>query len=198
MVPPPTEPQLEALKRLRLGLQIMALRALGDSDAAEEAVQETLVRALEALRDGRPRDPEKLGAFVRGIARHVIADTHRARHRSSPLEAAPPTALGTDQNDPLKALISAEERDSVRLALAQLSAGDREILRLSFFEGLTPVEIAERLGEPALRIRKRKSRALGRLRRAFRRRTATGHESTPSPTDERMDCGASEGPGGEP
>ena len=74
MVPPGGKPELEAVEQLRLGLRIMALRALGDPEAAEEAVQETLVRALEALREGRPRDPEKLGAFVRGIARHVIAE----------------------------------------------------------------------------------------------------------------------------
>lgn len=198
VVVPPAEPQPEALERLRLGLQIMALRALGDPDAAEEVVQETLVRAWEAMRAGRPDDPEKLGAFVRGIARHVIADTHRTRRRSPSLEAVHPEALGSDRDNPLAALISAEERASVRLALSRLSAGDREILRLSFFEGLTPVAIAERLGEPALRIRKRKSRALGRLRRAFpRRQTANGHESAPSPTDEQIERDGSEARGGE-
>ncbi len=184
MVPPGGKPELAALEQLRLGLQIMALRALGDPEAAEEAVQETLVRALEALRDGRPRDPEKLGAFVRGIARHVIADAHHARQRSAPLDAVPETQHGAGGNDPLSALISDEERDSVRRALARLSAADRDILHLSFFEGLTPLEIAERLGEPALRIRKRKSRALRRLREAFSRASATGHDSRSSETDQ--------------
>lgn len=180
MVAPGRRPELD-VEQLRLGLQIMALRALGDPEAAEEAVQETLVRALEALRDGRPRDPEKLGAFVRGIARHVIADIHHARKRSAPLDAVPETQRRTSSDDPLGSLITAEERDQVRRALAQLAPGDRDILHLSFFEGLSPAEIAERLGEPALRIRKRKSRALRRLREAFSR--GTGHESRPSQTD---------------
>lgn len=181
---PHAESQSEAVERLRLGLQIMALRALGDPEAAEEVVQETLVRALEALRDGRPNDPEKLGAFVRGIARHVIADTQRARQRHAPLDVVESTACGTSQNDPLTALISTEERDRVRQALTRLSAGDREILHLSFFEGLTPLEIAERLAEPGLRIRKRKSRALGRLRQAFLGEAGACHESGASQTDE--------------
>jgi RNA polymerase sigma-70 factor (ECF subfamily) len=166
---PEGEPGLEVLERLRLGLQIMALRALRDPDAAEEAVQETLVRAVEALRDGRPGNPEKLGAFVRGIARHVIADVHRTHQRTTHLQDTPQAMHPTSGDDPLAALITAEERDHVRAALTQLSAGDREILQLSFFEGLTPVEIAERLGEPPLRIRKRKSRALNRVRRALLR-----------------------------
>ncbi len=166
---PDGESEQEALEQLRLGLQIMALRALGDPDAAEEAVQETLVRALDALRDGRIGNPDKLGAFVRGIARHVIADAHRARQRSARQQPLSDTSPAGGDADPLTALINAEERDHVRSALTQLSAGDREILHLSFFEGLTPVEIAERLGEPPLRIRKRKSRALNRVRRALLR-----------------------------
>ncbi len=170
MVSAAGQPQPEVIERLRLGLQIMALRALGDPEAAEEAVQETLVRALEALRDGRVGDPEKLGAFVRGIARHVIADIHRARQRAAPLHAMPGAGPHSTGDDPLTALITAEERERVRLALTQLSARDREILRLSFFEGLGPVDIAERSGEPALRVRKRKSRALSRLRRALLRK----------------------------
>lgn len=181
MVPPGGKPELQ-VEQLRLGLQIMALRALGDPEAAEEAVQESLVRALEALRDGRPRDPKKLGAFVRGIARHVIADAHHARRRTAPLDALPETQRGTVNDDPLSSLITDEERDQVRRALGQLSAADRDILHLSFFEGMTPVDIAERLGEPALRIRKRKSRALRRLREAFERASATGHDSRSSRT----------------
>jgi RNA polymerase sigma-70 factor (ECF subfamily) len=182
-VPAGSKPELEAVERLRSGLQIMALRALGDPEAAEEVVQEILVRAVEALRDGRPEDPEKLGAFVRGIARHVIADTQHARQRSVPLQSVPEAAQTTPGDDPLTILITTEERNRVRLALTKLSAGDREILQLSFFEGLTPVEIAERLGEPALRIRKRKSRALRRLREAFLQGASTCHESSSSQTD---------------
>jgi RNA polymerase sigma factor (sigma-70 family) len=183
VVSPAAEPQLEAVERLRLGLQIMALRALGDPDAAEEAVQETLVRTLEALRKGRLRDPQKLGAFARGIARHVIADALSARRRQVPLQAVSQTKRSSGSDNPLSTLISTEERDRVRQALTQLSARDREILHLAFFEGLTPIEIAERSGEPALRIRKRKSRALRRLREAFRKGAGTCHESRSSETE---------------
>ena len=69
--------------------------------------------------------------------------------------------------DPLAALVSAAERARLRDALARLSHGDCELLRLSFFEAVTPTQLARRLGEPVERIRKRKSRALERLRRAF-------------------------------
>jgi len=183
LAPPPAGPEPDALEQLRLGVKIMALRALRDAETAEEVAQETLVRALEAIRDGRPRDPEKLGAFVRGIARHVIADAQRASQRSVPLQEPQQHKLVTHRADPLTALITTEERDRVRLALTQLSAGDREVLHLSFFDGLSPLEIAERAGEPASRIRKRKSRALSRLRQAFLQGAGTCHELRSPQTD---------------
>lgn len=155
------------LELLRSGLRLMALRALGDLEAAEEAVQETLARAFDVLRGGRRLDPRELGAFVGGIARHVIVDAHRARQRAVSLESLPDPPAATATDDPLAALVSADERARLRAALGRLSTGDYELLRLSFFEALTPGQLATRLRQPAERIRKRKSRALDRLRRAF-------------------------------
>jgi RNA polymerase sigma-70 factor (ECF subfamily) len=146
----------------------MALQALGDRDSAEEVAQETLVRTLQALRDKRRKAPEHLGAFVRGVARHVISDMWAARRCAQPLEALPGGECRAAREDPLCALVTQEEREHVRRALQRLLPSDRYILHLSFFEGLTPSEIAHRVGEPASRIRKRKSRALRRLREAFR------------------------------
>lgn len=167
----------EELEQLRAGLRAMALRALGDPHAADDVAQETLARTVEAVRGGRFREGASLGAFVRGIARHVITDVFRNRDRSRGFEALHARAGESPSNDALSVLISAQEKERVRLALTQLSAGDHEILYLSYFEGLTPARIAERLNEPSERVRKRKSRALDRLRRVFLGETETGHES---------------------
>ena len=171
----------DELERLRAGLEILALRSLRDREAAEEAAQETLTRAVEASKQGRIKNPEKLGVFVRGIARHVIADMIRARKHTTGLEALAGTPSDPD-SDALSLIISRQQREQLRVALADLSATDQEILHLSFFEGLTPAEIADRLNEPAERIRKRKSRVLLRLRSAFLEKTETGHESGSPPT----------------
>lgn len=63
-----------------------------------------------------------------------------------------------------------------------LPAADRELLRLSYFEGLEPAQIAERMGEVATRVRMRKSRALDRLRRAFLEAPAPRYEPGAAPT----------------
>ncbi len=56
----------------------------------------------------------------------------------------------------------------VRAALEQLSDEQRRVLRLAFFEGLTQVEIAEKLAEPLGTIKARAHRGLVRLRAVLR------------------------------
>ncbi len=58
----PVELETGELEQLRAGLVMMALRALRETEAAEEAAQETLARAVQALREGRLEDREKHGA----------------------------------------------------------------------------------------------------------------------------------------
>ncbi len=177
-----SEAAAASLEPLRQGLHLLAVRALGTADAAEEAVQETLARAVAALARDQLADPAKLPAFVAGIARHVVIDMIRARRRLVSFEALPSTAHPAHDPDALGVLVTAGEKARVRAALALLAESDRDLLRLCYIEGLAPGEIAERTGEPADRIRKRKSRALERLREAFHGASGPRHADAPLPT----------------
>ena len=170
------------LELLRSGIRLMALRALGDPDTADEVAQETLARAVDVLRC--PGKTANLGAYVAGIARHVIADHFRAKGRLVSIDQVDPDALHTDSIDSLTALCSEDELARVRLAISDLSADDRELVRLCYFEGLTPTKIAERLGVPPERIRQRKLRALQRLRIAFDGVAPLRHVEASRPTIE--------------
>ena len=173
----------DALEHFRPGLELLAVRALGSMDAAREAVQETLARALVALQNGQPSDLAKLPAFVAGIARHVSVDMLRAQRRVVSLDTLSAHHQRSGEADALSALVSAADRVRVRGALSQLTPGDRELLQLCYYEGLTPGEIAVRLGEPAERVRKRKSRALERLRAVFH--GTVSHETSSRTTENR-------------
>ena len=167
------------LELLRSGIRLMALRALGDPDAADEVAQESLARAVEVIRCSEKT--ANLGAYVAGIARHVIADRFRAEARIVSIDRVDSEALRDETTDVLTLLCSEGEMASVRLALAQLSDDDRDLLRLCYFEGLTPTEIAGRMGVPPERIRQRKLRALERLRIAFGGHAQSGHAGAPEP-----------------
>lgn len=161
---------------VREGVRIIALRALGNASLAEDIAQESVARAIAALDSNRADSIGDVGAFVYGIARHLIADVHRGSGRSVSIDsvAAPPAP----HVDALNAVIADEDAARVRVAVSQLPAGDRDLLRLYFVEGLQADEIAKRLREPMVNVRKRKSRALERLRRIF----LGCHAEAPSPT----------------
>jgi RNA polymerase sigma factor (sigma-70 family) len=162
------------------GLLIVAVRSLGDVEEAQDAVQETLVRTLAAIRGDRVPPGVPLEAFVYGIARHVITDVQRRRMRERGA-TGDPEALPAPGPSAREALVHADEREAAALALATLPAADRELLKCCFVQGERVAAIAARLGEPADRLRKRKSRALERLREALGRSRA-GHEAASRPT----------------
>lgn len=165
---------------LSAGLTLLAMRALGNREDAADAAQETLVRALEAIRERRIPTDAPLGAFIYGIARHVIADVIRKRVREGPCAGC--EGLVATEPSPLDALILREERDRVTIALTRLSEEDRALLRDCYVDGHRIVDIAGGDGEPAERIRKRKSRALARLR-AELGILPRGHVSKVNPMD---------------
>lgn len=146
------------------GVRFLALRSLRDSSLADDVAHETILRAMQAVKDENREPITDLVSFIHGIARHVIADFQRHAQRTVPLPSA---ELMSGEAHALDLLISKDERVQVRRALRQLSHEDRELLSLCYVRGLTASEIAGRTGEPADRIRKRKSRVMERLRAVF-------------------------------
>jgi RNA polymerase sigma-70 factor (ECF subfamily) len=178
--PSPARPDVAAqLLELVPGLELIACRALGNRDDARDAVQEVVARALAALESGRVIK-ETIAAFVHGIAMHVIADVHRARAKTVAGSSAIET-LPADQASQLDLLIDGQEREALAAALSRLQEDDRHLLRRCFVDGEHIADIARDTGERADRIRKRKSRALQRLRELLR---AAGHISRDHATRE--------------
>ena len=165
---------------LRCGLEYVALRALGDPEEARDALQETVARTLEAVRNGSVPSRVRLPAFAYGVLRHVIADTLQRRQRIAPMPVDP-ELTAAPQPSPLEQLVTAEEEAAVRGALATLRPEDRELLEHCFVCGERVADVARVLGVPAARVRKRKSRALERLR-ALLEATPLRHVSAPPPT----------------
>ena len=163
------------------GLRILAVRALGNEEDAADAVQETLARALAAVRADRIPSGVPLPAFVHGIARHVFADVLRKRFREG--QTRDYENLPANAPSPLDGLVLKEECARLKRALDQLSERDRSLLRRCYMEGERLVDIARAQGQPAERVRKRKSRALARLRERLGT-VPSGHVSARKPTDQ--------------
>lgn len=138
----------------------MALGRTRDRESARDLAQETILTVLRALREGRLQDPERLAGYVCGTARNLIRDQQRsARPRERCAELQPSVAPSPEQDAE-----RSEEQFLVRRAMRELSAPDRLVLLLTLVDGLSPTEIAERLGLKPEAIRQRKARAIQRAK----------------------------------
>jgi len=140
----------------------LALRRLSDADA-QDVVQAVFVGAWRSREN---YDPERaLAGWLVGIARHRIADTVAARHRtqelsSSAADGAPPGPEPTVAD----AADAAADRIVLLAELERLGEPQRTVLRLAFFDDLTHVQIAERTDLPVGTVKSHVRRSLRRLR----------------------------------
>ena len=136
-------------------------RVLGDRSMAEEATQQTFVQAWKAAGSFDPG--RELGPWLATIARRAAIDVHRRESRRSH-GALEDVAAG----DPSMISLPPEAEQiydvwEVRRAVDELPDDEREVVRLQHFEGLTHVEIAERLELPLGTVKSRSFRAHKRL-----------------------------------
>lgn len=147
----------------------VAFRILRDRGLAEEATQQTFLKAWRAA--GSFDADRELGPWLTSIARRAAIDVSRreAVRAADPIDSVAPgdPALATSPE-------SAEtiyDVWAVREAVAGLPADEREIVRLQHFGSLTHGEISEKLDMPigtvksrSFRAHKRLAAALGHLR----------------------------------
>jgi len=139
----------------------VAYKVLGDRGLAEEAVQQTFVKAWRAAQSFD--EARELGPWLAAIARRVAIDLYRreAVRTADPLEAVPagdPALVATPQS--AEAVYAVWE---VRQAIAQLPDDEQEVVRLQHLDGFTHVQIAERLGVAVGTVKSRSFRAHKRL-----------------------------------
>jgi RNA polymerase sigma-70 factor (ECF subfamily) len=141
-----------------IGRLCMAL--LGSQADADEATQETLLRAHRSMTGYRGDGSIK--AWLCGIARHVCAHALETRRRGRELlEVVPPETMSDDA----RALFATRQRArAIRDALAELKPSEREALLLRYVADLSHREIALACNLDEATARKRVSRALAHLR----------------------------------
>jgi RNA polymerase sigma-70 factor (sigma-E family) len=129
----------------------------GDQQLAEDLVQSALTRTHLAWR--RLADIANAESYARRTMYHLQVSWWRRRRVAETLPGSVPDRAGGD--DPAG---SVSLRLALRAALLQLSARQRAVLVLRFFEDRTEREIADVLGVSIGTVKSQTSKALGRLR----------------------------------
>lgn len=152
-------------RRWQAPLHRFALGMTGSPHAAEDVTQEVF---MVLMRDGGRYDSSRgpVGAYLRGIARHLVFRRFRRESRfvaladrfADSLEAAlaghRPCVPGPDE-----ALTRGEDARAVQAALLRLTPRLREVLVLCDLNDLSYADAAATLGVPVGTVRSRLSRA---------------------------------------
>ncbi len=121
----------------------------GDRAAADDVVQETLLRAWRTPRI-LEQDPASTRSWMFTVARHLVIDDARSAHRRREIAVAEtPEVATSDLTDALFEAILVEE------ALATLSTDHRTVIVRAYFGGLPIAEIAAELDIPPGTVKSR-------------------------------------------
>jgi len=138
----------------------LAYRMLGSAEEAEDAAQETFLRAYTRLATYQPE--RRFVNWLLSIASHYCIDLLR-RHARAPQisldDALPPVWLTSDEERPDQAVDRKQEREKVRKVLEGLPPDYRAAVVLRYWYEMSYEEIATTTGSTESAIKSRLHRA---------------------------------------
>jgi RNA polymerase sigma-70 factor (ECF subfamily) len=156
-------------------LYAIARRILRDGYAAEDAVQDTLVRAWRDL--WGLRDPGAFDAWIhRLLVRSCVDQQRRARRTRLDVAVEP-----LDRPEPSDDIARLADRDELDRAFLKLTIEQRAVIVLTHYVGLSGPEVGQILGIPTGTVASRLHYGL----RAMRAALASPPE-TPAPSAEQV------------
>jgi RNA polymerase sigma factor (sigma-70 family) len=153
------------IRRYQTAVTAYLTSKLGNKTNAEEAAQETFVRAYFGLKDLKKR--ESFSSWLLGIATRVAKEQFRSK-----TQLADADCLAEQQDRQEKAGNDFE----LQQAFAQLPDSYREVILLRFYASQSCQQIAENLNMPLGTVTKTLSRAYSELRRLLEKQTMKDSE----------------------
>ncbi len=148
------------------------LKLGADASAAEEVTQEAMV---SIWRNAGQFDPSKAApsTWVFTIARNLVIDRFR-KNRRPQFDLNDPALVPEDQLAPDQLIEQTELQENIRQIVDALSANERNVLMLSFFENLSHFEISRRLSLPVGTVKSRIRLAFGKIRSKLQAQDGAG------------------------
>lgn len=180
------EPELEWIRRIAAGdrdafeklyaafqarLFRYLLRMVGDTGTAEELTNDTMVSAWKAAASFKGQS--KASTWLFAIARNKALNALRGRPVVTvEIEKAAAVAAAGDSPETVATRDSVQR--SMQLVLQELSPDHREVIELTFYQGLSYQEIAEIMQCPVNTVKTRMFYAKKKLQEVLESRGITG------------------------
>lgn len=167
----------ELLARNQQKLYNYILFVVRDPELANDVFQETFVKVITRLQEGKYTDSGKFSFWLSRIAHNVIMDTFRQQKSEHIVEASEDNDLNKLRRQDLMEMnrenefVNAQILQDVRHLMDTLPAPQREVVYMRYYQDLSFKEIAEATGVSI-------NTSLGRMRYALinMRRLAKEHD----------------------
>ncbi|MBQ8948500.1 MAG: sigma-70 family RNA polymerase sigma factor [Prevotella sp.] len=167
----------ELLARNQQKLYNYILFVVRDPELANDVFQETFVKVITRLQEGKYTDSGKFSFWLSRIAHNVIMDTYRQQKSEHIVEASEDNDLNKLRTQDLMEMnreneyVNMQIMQDVRHLMDTLPAPQREVVYMRYYQDLSFKEIAEATGVSI-------NTSLGRMRYALinMRRLAKEHE----------------------
>lgn len=151
-----------SFRNLYMPLGMYAMRIVGDADDAEDLVENTFMKAWQAIQDGKDFDNFKSYMYL--MVRNECIDFLRKKKNEVDVSEIPDVEEET---------IDTSERDArIWKAMDELPEKCREIFLMSKRDGMTNEEIAEELDISIKTVKNQMTKAYSRLRESL----SSGHK----------------------
>lgn len=127
-------------------IQLKLRSRLNSQQAIEDVRQETFTRVFAALRDGKIRQPERLGSFVNSMCNNVLLEHYRSSSRDDSLDDEEQPEPPAANVDVLGAIAAKQMGEKVREILEEMPERDRRLLRDIFLEERDKDEVCSDFG----------------------------------------------------
>lgn len=151
-----------SFRKLYMPLGMYAMRIVDDADDAEDLVENTFMKAWQAIQDGK--DVDNLKSYMYLSVRNECIDFLRKKKNEVDVSEIPDVEEET---------IDTSERDArIWKAMDELPEKCREIFLMSKRDGLSNEEIAEELDISIKTVKNQMTKAYSRLRESL----SSGHK----------------------
>lgn len=159
---------LEAIYDRYAGLSYsLALRVLGDREAAEEVVQDAFVALWRRSDTYNPMAGRVHSWLLRIVRNRAIDELRRQKSPVRNIRSYGPDSETLQDMSEVDAIGAMELRSVVGEALEGLPNNQREVVEMAYMKGLSQREISEYTGLPLGTVKTRTRLALGKLRKTL-------------------------------
>ena len=156
----------ELLERTQSSLFAYIMFVVRNEDVANDIFQETFVKVITKLQEGRYTDSGKFTFWLTRIAHNVIIDWFRAQKSEHIIDLADDNNLSNLEGEQVQEsfceseMVNAQVMNDVKRMMEALPAAQREVVYMRFYQQLSFKEIAEMTGVSI-------NTSLGRMRYAL-------------------------------